>query len=678
MFTPQSGVAQSRRSPKRGSLLVWSMLITLAYEVALVLVPALRGYRLPIPYAVPIFDTPFVFVAIGVGYLCLERHRVRQDFGSAALGASLWLAALLAAAHILAQPDYPISPGVDAGIAPYFFFLSYLSALAGIGLATQYGGRPLPLSDRARVQIGIGVFVLSLVIVIVVVAVRPILPSLVMRPGRLTPFAISAAAVTFGIVGVWALAGGRKRLLAEDSDLVAKFYVLAAFIWLLGLVGFLTHPYRYAVSWYLGGFARPIGVAVVFVSLLREQVWLYAELRGNLQRLKETQAQLIQASKMTALGTLVSGVAHELNNPLTTISLSAQLLQRQADVSPEIRGRVDAISDECERASRIIRDMLTFARRNETERRRINLNAVVEATLSRQARALELDNIRVVKALEPTLPPVWADSCQIEQVLLNLYSNAAHAMKSTQGHGVLTVRTTRRPEEVHVEVTDNGPGIPAEHLGHIFDPFFTTKPAGEGTGLGLSLALGIIAEHGGRMTVANVPGSGARFVISLPLGLRVDVAASPAPEIPSSVQGARILIVDDEEKLRRILRDVLSRSGHRVEEAATGHEAIARIERQDYDIIALDLRLPDIHGSAVWRRILEGGRGMAARVIFITGDTMSPDAQKFLEDAGRPVLRKPFTLDTIQKTIALVLSQPPVMQPEPSPRDADAELAHMG
>jgi len=656
-------------------MLLWLTLIALAYEAALVLVPALRDYRLPIPYAVPIFDMPFVFVGIGVGYLCLERHRVRQDFGSAALGASLWLAALLAAAHILAQPDYPITPGVDAGIAPYFFFLSYLSALAGIALATYCGGRPLPMSDRARVQTGIGVFVLSLVIVMAVIAIKPLLPSLVMRPGRLTPFAVWAAAMTYGSVSVLLILG-RKRSVGRDGDLVAKFYLVAAFIWLLGLLGFLTHPYRYGVSWYLGGFARPIGVAVVFVSLLREQVWLYAELRGNLQRLKATQAQLIQASKMTALGTLVSGVAHELNNPLTTISLSAQLLQRQADITQEIRDRIDAISDECDRASRIIRDMLTFARRSETERQRIDLNAVVEATLSRQARALELDNIRVVKALEPALPPLWADSRQLEQVLLNLFSNAAHAMKAAHGRGVLTVRTIRRAQEVDVEIADNGPGIPAEHLASIFDPFFTTKPAGEGTGLGLSLALGIITEHGGRMTAANVQGSGARFVISLPVGKQVDGATLSVPETSSSVQGARILIIDDEENLRRILRDVLTRSGHQVDEAATGREAIARLEQQDYDFIALDLRLPDMHGSRVWRRILDRSPETASRVVFITGDTMSAEAQTFLEETRRPVLRKPFTVDMIQKTVAVVLSQPRVTQSESSPINCSGELVH--
>src|SRR5262249_54519995 len=153
------------------------------------------------------------------------------------------------------------------------------------------------------------------------------------------------------------------------------------------------------------------------------------------------------------------------------------------------------------------------------------------------------------------------------------------------------------------------------------------------------------------------PGSGARFVIALPLGEQAEVVASPAPETPSAVQGARILVIDDENNLRRILRDVLTRSGHQVDEAATGREAIARIEQQDYDFIALDLRLPDMHGSRVWRRILDRSQEMASRVVFITGDTMSAEAQTFLEETDRPVLRKPFTVDMIQKAIAAVLTQ---------------------
>jgi len=657
---PGYEVAGGREPRRQGvRLLLCSLvLIALAYEAALLFVPGLRGYRLAIPYAVPIFDTPFVLVAVGIGYLCLERHRFRQDFGSAALGTSLWLAALLAIAHILAQPDYPISPGVNAGVAPYFFFLSYLTAFAGIGLATHYGDRPFPLRDRQRITIGVGLFGLSLVLVAGVLWLGPLLPSMVAKPGRLTPFAIAVAAATNGVVGAWALAGGRKRLLAAQRDLVAKFYLLSAFIWLLGLAGFLTYPYRYAVSWYLAGFARPIGVVVVFLSLLREQVWLYAELHANLRRLKETQAQLIQADKLSALGTLVSGVAHELNNPLSTIQLSAQLLQRRADLPPPVHARLTVIADECERASRIIRALLIFARRRRPERQRVDLHRVIAATLALQAPAFELDHIAVVTELESTVPPVWADPYQVEQVVLNVCSNAAQAMKSAHGRGVLTVRTVRRGGEVHVEISDDGPGIPEEHLGRIFDPFFTTKPVGEGTGLGLSLALGIVEEHGGRITAANVPGGGARFTITLPVEASGEPAGAPAPEIVSTAQSVRILIVEDEPKLREALRDVLTGFGHRVDEAATGREALGRLEQEAYDLITLDLRLPDMPGREVWQRILERGRHLASRVVFITGDTMSAEVLKFLEEAGRPVLRKPFTVDSIHRTIASVLGQP--------------------
>ncbi|MFQ5934410.1 MAG: GAF domain-containing protein, partial [Dehalococcoidia bacterium] len=256
-------------------------LVGLGYLAILIFTALLTPYRFPIPYAVPIFDTPFVLVAIGVGYLCLARHRVREDSRSAFLGTSLWLAALLGLGHILTQPDYPGTPTVHAGVAPYFFLLSCAVGFAGIGLAVHYGDRELPLGDRGRFRIGLGSFVLSVLVVIIVFQLRPLLPSLVMPPGRLTPFAIGLGGVCCGLVGMWALWGGAQKVFGKTWDWFAGYLMLATLIWLLGLTGFLIFPFRYGISWYLAGLSRPIGVGVIFVGLLWEQVWLYQEARAR-------------------------------------------------------------------------------------------------------------------------------------------------------------------------------------------------------------------------------------------------------------------------------------------------------------------------------------------------------------------------------------------------------------
>jgi len=188
------------RARRRGSniLLVTITLGAILYEATLLFTRLLTPYRFPIPYAVPIFDGPFALMAIGVAYLCLERHRLRQDVQSAVLGMTLWVTGLLALAHIFAQPDYPGTPGVNAGVAPYFFFLSYFFALIGLGLAAHYGDRELRLSDGARIRIVIGLLVLSVGIGIAVLQIRPLLPSMVMRPGLLTPFACWTAGIANG------------------------------------------------------------------------------------------------------------------------------------------------------------------------------------------------------------------------------------------------------------------------------------------------------------------------------------------------------------------------------------------------------------------------------------------------------------------------------------------------
>jgi CheY-like chemotaxis protein len=264
----------------------------------------------------------------------------------------------------------------------------------------------------------------------------------------------------------------------------------------------------------------------------------------------------------------------------------------------------------------------------------------------------------VVSELSPT-PAILADAHQLQQVLLNLFSNATHAMRTHAGRGVLTVRAARQGGDILIHVEDDGPGIPSEHLGRIFDPFFTTKGAGEGTGLGLSLSIGIVEAHGGRMAAENLPGRGARFTLRLPIGEGGDTAtttATPTAAPAAATRQASVLVVDDEERLRSILTEVLTSLGHRVDEAANGTQAMEKLTTGTYDLVMLDLRLPDVDGRAVWQWIGERRAALSGRVVFMTGDTMSAETQQFLSDSGRPVLTKPLSIDRVRAVIDDVLA----------------------
>ena len=392
------------------------------------------------------------------------------------------------------------------------------------------------------------------------------------------------------------------------------------------------------------------------LTVALDKVRVHAELRNNLQRLQETQAQLMQADKLKALGTLLSGVAHELNNPLSTIRLSIQLVRRTALMDDALTRRMEVMETACVRASRIIRDLLAFARRQPPERRPVDLNQVVHATLGLQTSQLELNRIRVVTALTP-IPEIWADPHQLQQVFMNLFSNAIHAMKTARRHGVLTVTSGQRGSEVVVEIDDDGPGIPPAHLGRIFDPFFTTKVTGAGTGLGLSLAIGIVESHGGRLYAENLPDGGARFTVHLPVGEHAEAAAPAPPQPrPAAVAGANVLVVEDEGPLREALTEVLQGLGHRVVGATTGHEALGRLRERTWDLVMLDLRLPDVDGQTVWERALAPDPRLAGRVVFMTGDIMSAETQGFLDEARRPFLLKPFTMEEVGRVVSEVLA----------------------
>ena len=366
--------------------------------------------------------------------------------------------------------------------------------------------------------------------------------------------------------------------------------------------------------------------------------------------------QLLQQEKLAAVGQLVSGVAHELNNPLAGVMAFSQLvLASPATRDAEARQAAETIHREAKRAAKIVSNLLTFARQQPAERAETDLNALVADTLELRRFNLRSANIDVETRLDDSLPRTWADPFQLQQILLNLIGNAEHALAEWNGRRRVTIRTWRDGDQLSLSVSDTGPGIPAEKRDRIFNPFFTTKAVGQGTGLGLSISDGIAREHGGRLRVESQEGEGATFVLELPLvaipGARSEKVTERAP---GTAAGGSMLVVDDEPSMRAAIGTFLRSLGHEVTVAASGAEARRLLADHRYDAILLDLRLTDVSGDILYREIRARDAAQAARVVFVTGDTQSEVARRFLAESGRPSLGKPFQLDDLATVIAAV------------------------
>ena len=372
--------------------------------------------------------------------------------------------------------------------------------------------------------------------------------------------------------------------------------------------------------------------------------------------------QLLQAEKMAALGQTVSGVAHELNNPLATILSWAERLSQRSTLEEPVRRGLETILSESERAARIVRNLLTFARKRQTTRAMVDVNQVVRETLALRAYEQRVTNITVIDALAAGLPNVFADGHQVQQVLLNLIINAEQAMLSAHGRGILVLRTWHDAEQesVILEINDDGPGIPDDLQPKIFDPFFTTKEVGKGTGLGLTVAYAIVQEHGGRIRLESRPDIGASFYVELPV-TGAKLAPVPAPRARrdgpvEAVAGASILIVEDEAKLASAVVDALRDAGYIVDHAPDGEEALNKVAAQSFDLVICDLKMPRVDGMAFYRMLSAAAPGLAKRVIFVTGDVAGTDAEKFLEESGCRWLAKPFRLGELLRAVKEGLS----------------------
>ena len=389
--------------------------------------------------------------------------------------------------------------------------------------------------------------------------------------------------------------------------------------------------------------------ALQLVALIRD----VSERKKLDDQSRDLYQQLLQAEKMAALGQTISGVAHELNNPLATILSWAERLNDKPLDTTTRRG-VEVILGEADRAARIVRNLLTFARKRQSTRTMISVNQVVTETLALRAYEHQLTNIKVVTALASGLPQTFADAHQIQQVLLNLIINAEQAMISTNGRGSLVLRTWHDVDQelVALEVTDDGPGVPVDMKTKIFDPFFTTKGVGEGTGLGLTVAYAIVQEHGGQIRVESHPGRGASFVVELPVST-TETAATARPPAPSmeAVRGASILIVEDERALATAVGDALEDAGFQVDYAGDGQEALTRVRQNAYDVIICDLKMPHVDGMTLYRAIASDAPALSRRIIFVTGDVAETDAERFLEESGCRWLAKPFRLADLLRAV---------------------------
>ncbi len=363
--------------------------------------------------------------------------------------------------------------------------------------------------------------------------------------------------------------------------------------------------------------------------------------------------QLIQSEKMSAIGQLIAGVAHDLNNPLTSVVGFSDFLH-ESGVPAALREPLRIIRQEAERAANIVRNLLSFARRQEGERRVQPIRPVLESTLALLRNELMTRKVDATLETAPELPDVAINANQIKQVFLNVINNAAQAIASTGRPGRLWVTARPRPDGLAVSVADDGPGVPGEIAPRVFDPFFTTKAEGEGTGLGLSICQGIVKEHGGLITLEATPGGGATFTVELPGAVRPARVSIPTPTAAISAP-LRVLVVDDEPPILHYMRATLESWGHGVVVASDGSEALDLARADPFDVIICDLRMPRLGGREVFEILERQQPDLAARLVFATGDTVRGDTLDFLESLGRPYLHKPFTLAELRNVLASVV-----------------------
>ncbi|HET6370243.1 MAG TPA: ATP-binding protein, partial [Nitrospiria bacterium] len=404
-------------------------------------------------------------------------------------------------------------------------------------------------------------------------------------------------------------------------------------------------------TWHIG-YASPFETRSVEISLLEAvaseiavavyNASLYKKMERNYEELKEAQSRLVQAEKLSVVEEVLSGVAHEINNPLTSIiGFSEILLGLQ--VPGNVREYAERIFNQGRRSAEIVRSLLAFSRKSPPVYAEIDVNSLLRMVLDLKQYQLKMDGVEVTLELDADLPRTLADANQIQQIIFNILNNAHHALLASEADRRILLRSERHNSSIRVTIRDNGPGIPKEIQARIFEPFFTTKPLGKGTGLGLSVSRGIVQQHGGSVGFESDAISGASFWFEIPVRSSNEGKAFAGRERSmKQYAGKRALVVEDEEAVMEICKIALEQIGITVEAVNNGQAALECLTRSDYDLLVSDLSMPGSGGAKLFDEVSRLYPGILTRCLLITGDLINQETAEFLARCGTAVLEKPF------------------------------------
>jgi signal transduction histidine kinase/CheY-like chemotaxis protein len=410
----------------------------------------------------------------------------------------------------------------------------------------------------------------------------------------------------------------------------------------------------------IGELAASFNQMTHFLNRSHDQV---EEYRKNLEqmveertrKLQETEAELIRSEKFAAIGELITGITHELNNKLTPILGYAQIFKTM-DLDETVMKYMDIIEESAVNAKKIVESLLKFSRTAPPQKTYTQLNETMKETLALIEPHVRKNNIQLELKLDPQLPKTMADPALISQAFLNILNNAWQSME--EKGGFLSIHSFQKEGKVFFSIRDSGPGISKENLTRIFDPFFTTKEVGKGTGLGLSISYGIVQNHEGNIHVESKINQGSTFTIALPIKTPEPSTKEISPNFkePSLKKGGKILVIEDEPPIQAFITDALGKE-HHVQTATNGKEAQKMVEKDRFDVYMIDLRMPLMDGKELYQWMQSVYPSETKKVIFITGDTYDKKTQLFLSQMDRPQLTKPFKIENLQSTIFQVLEK---------------------